>query len=245
MMSSKGNAERGLCAGVAGSRLSVWAGVVALMAVWATAFGAVPEVSALELAGRRSFDRGDYTQAAEHWSAAVALEPDSVKLRNRLGMALTRLKRYGDAEAAFKAAAALNPGAPEALFNLGLLHLHWGDLDQAEKTLHRAVRAAAWYPQTHYHLGLIAESRGNVAQAIEEYTRELNVNAGCAKAWLRLKRLQPPQSPPDASAGLLRGGGATVLGIAGFGLGLACLWLSRKRAGQAAARFSFVSPGCG
>ena len=187
---------------------------------------------ALKAAGGLHFDRREYPAAAEKWRAAVEVQPDSVDLRNRLGMALTKLKQYDKAKAEFKAAAALDPDEPRSLFNLALLYIHAGDLRLAEKTLRNTLRAGSWYPETHYHLGLIAESSGDVKMAIDEYTKELNVNAGCAKAWLRLEALRRKE---DGSARASKSDFGLMVGAIGFGIGLACLLLSKRRSHAMAA----------
>ena len=211
------------------------------LAPLASARGLVPDtvppeaVADLDMQARRCLERGDYAAAAAKWGTAVRMAPTSVDLRNRLGMALTKLKRYAEAEDEFRAAAALAPAEPKTLFNLGLLYLHQGDMARAKDALCRTLRAAPWYPETHYHLGLIAEAAGQTREATDAYIQELNANAGCAKAWLRLRALQRKARAPDRAATAAVGHTGRVLGALGFGIGLACLFLSRHRVGRTAA----------
>lgn len=131
-----------------------------------------------------------YVKAEQAWEKALALKPDSVDMINKVGIAQTKLKKFGEAEQSFRRAIARDDNEPKSYFNLGLLFLHQGQYEAAELWLGRALGRADWYPETHYHLGYIQEKRGEYEKAAEEYVAELGVNPASVNAWYGLLSLK-------------------------------------------------------
>ena len=140
--------------------------------------------------GQGAFNRGDYLEALNLWNRALALRANDVGVLNTTGIALTKLRRYADAKTRFQRAINIKPDEPKSYFNLALVFLHEGNLARAMKGLRETLAVADWYPETHYHMGYIYEQRGLLSKATAQYVEELNVNPACAKAWLRLKRIE-------------------------------------------------------
>ena len=89
--------------------------------------------------GRAYYKRGNYTRAKELLEKANSIEPDLYFSYNDLGIVLMKLKRFGDANAAFTVALALQPHSPEINYNIAQNLLMMGKnkeaLDYAKKAL--------------------------------------------------------------------------------------------------------------
>ena len=101
------------------------------------------------LLGAALLDSGDATGAEPHLREAVRLRPGSAAALNALGVALTRLSRPGDAEAAleaFRRAAAADPGDPDTRNNLGNSLEARGNVEGALAEYGEAIRLAPEAP---------------------------------------------------------------------------------------------------
>jgi tetratricopeptide (TPR) repeat protein len=78
-----------------------------------------------------ALSRGDYPEAVARYQEALAKEPDSTFLNNRLGRTYLAMKDYPRAEARFTAALAKTPGDPETVFYLGLARIGKGEREDA------------------------------------------------------------------------------------------------------------------
>lgn len=96
--------------------------------------------------GSMALAGGDYGQALSLYNEALAAEPDSIYIRQRIGLTYFAMKDYQRAETAFQDILARAPGEPNAALYLGLSRIGKGE---AEAGL-RQLSAFRW-PSKFYH----------------------------------------------------------------------------------------------
>ena len=79
-------------------------------------------------------------EAADHFQAAIRLDPEFAEAHNLLGTALATSGRLAEAVAAFREATRLDPMFALAHFNLGLALRDSGDREEASKAFSTALR---------------------------------------------------------------------------------------------------------
>lgn len=77
--------------------------------------------------GSMALASGDYDLALAHYNEALAQDPDSIYLRQRIGLTYFTRKDYVRAQATFQDILARSPGEPNALFYLGLSRIGKGE----------------------------------------------------------------------------------------------------------------------
>jgi len=82
---------------------------------------------------------GDLRQAVQALEEAAALKPNSLPAYQHLGVLYSKLKRYDEAERAYRKVLQLRPLSEEARVNLGNVAFLRGDLDQAERWFAEAL----------------------------------------------------------------------------------------------------------
>jgi tetratricopeptide (TPR) repeat protein len=96
--------------------------------------------------GSMALASGDYALALERYNEALAAEPDSLSIRQRIGLTYFTMKDYGKAQAAFEDILARAPGEPNAAFYLGLSRIGKGETEAGLQLL-----AAFRWPDKFYH----------------------------------------------------------------------------------------------
>jgi Flp pilus assembly protein TadD len=126
---------------------------------------------------------GNVTIGIEMMSRAVALQPNSAKLRRDLGEMLRRNGRFAEAEAAFRASLRLNPNNPDLMSLLGLTQVQQGDLVAGLNTCQTAVTLAnriaaarGMIPATYFRLGFVLVTLGKKEDARAAFAAGLALN---------------------------------------------------------------------
>lgn len=110
-------------------------------------------------AGNRHFNEGRTQEALACYEKALAMCPDLLPARYNLGLALTNLGRYADAEQALRAVVAEEAGHAEAWNSLGNLCKLQGRLDEAVLHFERALRIRPDYDQAIGNLNTTRSAR--------------------------------------------------------------------------------------
>lgn len=97
--------------------------------------------------GSMALAGGDYDLALARYNEALATDPDSIYLRQRIGLTYFTKKDYTNAEASFRDILARAPGEPEALFYLGLSRVGKGEGQAALDELARFNWPGKFYHQ--------------------------------------------------------------------------------------------------
>jgi tetratricopeptide (TPR) repeat protein len=137
---------------------------------------------ALALMGRNDAD------AAESYRRSNELMPYPSAAYN-LGACLSRLRRWPEAEAAFRQAIQLDPKHAPAHHELGRLLLERGDLVGAAVALRTAVRLGPKDAGAHYDLGRALDGQGDFGGAATAYQEAIHLRPDFAEAHCNLGKL--------------------------------------------------------
>jgi protein O-GlcNAc transferase len=129
---------------------------------------------------------GNVSAAAASYAAAAQLDPGSFEATANHGIALARLRRYAEAEAALQRALALKPASEPVLTSLAGVLQGMGRSAEAADAARRAVAADPAAPEAWTNLGLALHSLGQLADAAAACERAIAVAPGFAMAWYNL-----------------------------------------------------------
>jgi len=237
------------------TRHSAWAWCAAAVAIAAVAPVRAESVSSLlreadrlllPWHGEGSYDTADRKRLIEYTERALGkareaerLAPEDARVQHRLGVCLSLLKRYEEAEAALtRAEQRAEPKfLPIVLQDQALCATRQGHYDRALEIFRRILDIRPWQPDTRYHMGWIYEQRGQTDLALQLYAQELNHHNRNSKAWqayYRLKGLKPVKGRSMRNTLILLGVWVGVLLVAG---GLYA-WLRSHRRSAAMAEAS-------
>ena len=121
-------------------------------------------------------DLGEFEQAISEYRKAIALNPNSPIIYNRLGVAYSELKQYDAALDAYQKALALSPMTAELHYNMGLVYLKQGDLPRALKAFKRATSINAEWEDAYTGLGEVYLKQGDLGQAAHAYRQATRLN---------------------------------------------------------------------
>lgn len=129
---------------------------------------------------------GMLREAHEHCVAAVRASPALAEAHNNLGTSLKELKRFSEAQAAYRRAVELNPSLAEPHLNLGICLLEDGRELDARAHFERALELRPESALALLGLGHVHDLRGERAAAIGCYRRAIALDASLAEAHFNL-----------------------------------------------------------
>jgi tetratricopeptide (TPR) repeat protein len=88
--------------------------------------------------GLAALRRDRFSEAADHFSAAMEIDPEMPQIHYNMGLALGRLFRWRDALACFRMAIRIQPH-PDAWVHSGLANLHLRNWDEALEAFEEAL----------------------------------------------------------------------------------------------------------
>jgi Tfp pilus assembly protein PilF len=142
---------------------------------------------------------GQQQQADKELATAFALSPQyysgSSDGLTSMGIALSALHHYPEAEQRLRQALQKEPDAVLAHFYLGLTLLRTGSAAEAEQHLRAAIRINPTIDNFHWALGLCRQMQGDSATAAQEYQEELQLHPDNKAAATSLRSLQSQASP--------------------------------------------------
>jgi protein O-GlcNAc transferase len=143
--------------------------------------------------GRVDYDQRRYEEAAAELRKAVALDPQSARAWDSLGLALDMQGQMGQALEAFQKSVELNRRlarpSPWPPHDFGFLLLRTDKPDAAETALRESLRYDPRLAQTHYYLGRTLEKEGAESQAVNEYAVAVSSDSASADACYSLAKL--------------------------------------------------------
>ncbi len=122
--------------------------------------------------------QGQFGRAAEQYHRALALQPESLGVRNRLGITLNKLGRHSEASAQFQWALARQPAKAHLHNNLGFSYYLEGKYAEAEAKLQRAVQLDPEFARAHLNRALTLAR----LQRFDEIFAELKLAGSLADA---------------------------------------------------------------
>ena len=121
-------------------------------------------------------DLGEFERAISEYRQAIALNPNSALIYNRLGVAYSELKQYDAALDAYQKALALSPMTTELHYNVGLVHLKQGNLRRALEAFKYAITLDTEWEDAYTGLGEVYLKQGNLGQAAHAYKQATRLN---------------------------------------------------------------------
>jgi len=120
---------------------------------------------------------------------AIRINPDFAEAHGNLGLLLSNLKRFDEAEEEYRGAIRINPDYTEAHYNLGILLSNLKRFDEAEEEYREAIRINQDYAGAHGNLGNLLKDLERFGEAEEEYREAIRINPDDAEAHYNLGNL--------------------------------------------------------
>jgi Tfp pilus assembly protein PilF len=140
--------------------------------------------------GLKFVNKGNFQQAAMHFSEALVIYPDYLAARNDLGAQLLKLKRIDEAEQQFETVLRNDPKNFNAKFNMGLVHVERRQYTEALSVLNQAVAIDSSRPVARLWIGIAKLELGHLDNAEAELTRALIMGGDeCIAANYHLARI--------------------------------------------------------
>ena len=210
-----------------------WNDIEGATAVLVQAAAANPKDAVLhDLLGRIYASRGD-PKGVEMLKEAVALQPDSAALRERLGIAMLLGGQQDEAQAEIDAATRLDPDARQGKYMLVITAMRERDFKRA---LARAETLQASYPDdvTVWNLlGGIHLAMNERNKAVEAFEQALRIKPDSVAATNNLGQLKAGSGDIDGAVAVYRAGLEQSPGNAGISPRLAGLLLTQKKPDEA------------
>ncbi|MBF0127212.1 MAG: tetratricopeptide repeat protein [Magnetococcales bacterium] len=148
--------------------------------------GAPPTPERLNLAAACHLATGDPEQALACWRQALGSQPDHVEILNNLGMLLTGMQRFDQAEAPLRQALARQPDFVPARYNLGLLRAGQNRVPEAEEAYRQVLARQPDHVGAGNNLALLLTGQGRHPEAETVLRRVLTHDPDQADVWNNL-----------------------------------------------------------
>jgi tetratricopeptide (TPR) repeat protein len=152
---------------------------------------AVPAAAKKQYAlGLKSVAKGDVSNAASRFEAALAIYPEYLAARNDLGAQYLKLKRIDEAEKQFQTVLENDPKNFNAQFNLGLVRVERKAYPDAINELNKSIVIDNTRPVARLWLGFALLENGDLGTAERELTKALVMGGPlCVAAHYHLARI--------------------------------------------------------
>ncbi|MSO19555.1 MAG: tetratricopeptide repeat protein [Acidobacteria bacterium] len=127
-----------------------------------------------------------YAQSVEEFTKALALQPDSVRERVNLGLALLRAGKTPEAIAELLKAQELQPALPHTWFNLGITYKKEDEHEKAIAQFEKMVALAPTDAISQYNLGYLYRLTDKVAAALPHFEAAARLDPNLAGARFQL-----------------------------------------------------------
>jgi tetratricopeptide (TPR) repeat protein len=146
-----------------------------------------------------AYFRRDYTQAERQYRSLLETHPYETEARLLLLYVLIDQGRNEDALVQAETLAEQDPGDEVAWSSIADLNLKLGHYDEADEALRRLIAISPDNPNAYYLLGESRLFRGNYDDAIVQYGKALQADAGFGDAVLRLADIDVLRNRPQAA----------------------------------------------
>ena len=113
--------------------------------------------------------QGEYEEAADHFRAAMRLNPYEIDPPLNLGFTLLDQGNTGSAERLFKRITGLLPSSCRAHTGLGIACMKEGRFSRAQQELRAAIKLNPDSAQAHKYMGMVYEAQGDFDAAIVQF----------------------------------------------------------------------------
>ncbi len=145
-------------------------------------------------------------KAAEAYTKAIALKPDSAGYHNNYGLTLARMRKFDEAQVELTKAATLDPqGAAHYYYNLGAVYVNDGQSGPAEAAFKKAIDTNPDYAEAQFQYAVALSSR-----LATDKDGKVVAPPGMKEALEKYLQLEPMGQFADAAKSLLQSIGATI-----------------------------------
>lgn len=138
--------------------------------------------AALHALGVITYQSGNYREAIELVSRAIANDPQNAQFHNTLGLVFEMLGEFEQAAAAYQKAVSLKPDYAEAYHNMAIVFQSQGRYAAAAETCKQAIRFRPDYAEAYNTMGFALEQQQRYAEAIESYQQAVRLKPDYAEA---------------------------------------------------------------
>jgi superkiller protein 3 len=157
---------------------------------------------------RLAYQENLFSEALEHATAAVKLQPDFMKAHDQIGLCYEGLNRPDDALAAYQRAVQLNRREPSRSpwppMNAGKLLFRLNRLEEAEQYLLESVSVDPRFAVARFRLGQVLERRGRYTEALRHLNEATALDPTYAAPFYRLGRIYKLKGDADAAEKALK-----------------------------------------
>jgi serine/threonine protein kinase/Tfp pilus assembly protein PilF len=121
-------------------------------------------------------DPPQWDEALRHYTAALALRPQSHMIYSNIGVTLIQLGKRDAALAAAKKALELRPDYAPAHSNIGQMFMDEGKYEQAERALRQAIASDPGYAMAHRNLGCVYAQTKRTKEAFASLDQAIKLN---------------------------------------------------------------------
>jgi tetratricopeptide (TPR) repeat protein len=133
--------------------------------------------------GMTEFQRGQMSEALQHFEKALELNPNSVEVLNNCGAVLGKMGRYVEAINKFDQVMETKPNSPVFWANRGLALGNLGRLQEALESFEHALKLKHDDPNTLHDRGVSLYKLGRKEEALESFERALKIKPDYILAW--------------------------------------------------------------
>jgi tetratricopeptide (TPR) repeat protein len=141
------------------------------------------------LLGNLAFARHEYAESLAHLRAAERDDPHLHGLHNQVGLTLTRLGEWEEAQSAFRRTLADHPDEPFALLGLAYSALRQGRFSEAAECALNSIGQRYHIPLTHFILGMALSRLGDPGRAVHAFENAVSLAPGFSQAHRILARI--------------------------------------------------------
>jgi len=131
--------------------------------------------------GDIAFGRRDFYAALIKYLDSVRLNPNNELVYNRMGIAYSQLKYYGEASAAFMRSIELNPKYPFSYNNLGSVYFAQRNLKKAEKYFRKALSINNNEASFHMNMGSLYLEKKQYEKGMAEWRKGIALDRNVLK----------------------------------------------------------------
>lgn len=142
---------------------------------------AIVKANAASQEGDIAFSKKDFYAALIKYLESTQLNPNNEYVCNRLGIAYSQLKYYGEASNAFMRSIELNPKYPYSYNNLGSVYFAQKNLKKAEKYFKKAISLKHDEASFHMNMGSLHLEKKRPDKAMEEWRKGLALDPNVLK----------------------------------------------------------------
>lgn len=123
--------------------------------------------------------KGSWTKALEHFSKAIAINPESVQSWNNRGVVNLQLQNFSFAEIDFCEALRLDQNDSDSHNNIGVLHKELRRFDKAIDVLEKSIKLRPVNPDAYNNLGNVYLELKRYSDAFQAFQTALGFNDDC------------------------------------------------------------------